>query len=137
MSTTPRSPRHARSSAVASACRCVGFRLGSESSCSPADSSGCSTRRAARAVTPFENRPRGRDPRGSRIDRRRSTGRPRRTPGSFSAPPERSEEHAFELQSRGHLVCRLLLEKKKNPIKLISFQKKKKKKTKNIDNSTK
>src|SRR5690625_6124949 len=25
----------------------------------------------------------------------------------------RSEEHASELQSRGHLVCRLLLEKKK------------------------
>src|SRR5690625_6982040 len=33
-------------------------------------------------------------------------------------PPERaadrSEEHTSELQSRGHLVCRLLLEKKKN-----------------------
>src|SRR5690625_6534808 len=27
---------------------------------------------------------------------------------------ERSEEHTSELQSRGHLVCRLLLEKKKN-----------------------
>src|SRR5690625_5736899 len=26
----------------------------------------------------------------------------------------RSEEHTSELQSRGHLVCRLLLEKKKN-----------------------
>src|SRR5690625_6956285 len=26
---------------------------------------------------------------------------------------ERSEEHTAELQSRGHLVCRLLLEKKK------------------------
>src|SRR5690625_6246408 len=25
----------------------------------------------------------------------------------------RSEEHTYELQSRGHLVCRLLLEKKK------------------------
>src|SRR5690625_6034783 len=30
--------------------------------------------------------------------------------GSFP----RSEEHTSELQSRGHLVCRLLLEKKKN-----------------------
>src|SRR5690625_6558520 len=30
----------------------------------------------------------------------------------------RSEEHTSELQSRGHLVCRLLLEKKK-----ISFRK--------------
>src|SRR5690625_5893172 len=27
----------------------------------------------------------------------------------------RSEEHTSELQSRGHLVCRLLLEKKKSP----------------------
>src|SRR5690625_7101065 len=29
----------------------------------------------------------------------------------------RSEEHTSELQSRGHLVCRLLLEKKKKLIK--------------------
>src|SRR3989442_10669986 len=28
--------------------------------------------------------------------------------------PERSEEHTSELQSRPHLVCRLLLEKKKD-----------------------
>src|SRR6266702_2784000 len=28
----------------------------------------------------------------------------------------RSEEHTSELQSRGHLVCRLLLEKKKQPL---------------------
>src|SRR5690625_2851897 len=31
--------------------------------------------------------------------------------GGFTS---RSEEHTSELQSRGHLVCRLLLEKKKN-----------------------
>src|SRR5437870_1285317 len=31
-------------------------------------------------------------------------------PGSYTM---RSEEHTSELQSRGHLVCRLLLEKKK------------------------
>src|SRR5690554_7571682 len=30
-----------------------------------------------------------------------------------SAPVSRSEEHTSELQSRPHLVCRLLLEKKK------------------------
>src|SRR5690554_7576529 len=30
---------------------------------------------------------------------------------------KRSEEHTSELQSRPHLVCRLLLEKKKNKIK--------------------
>src|SRR5690625_6809154 len=29
-------------------------------------------------------------------------------------PTFRSEEHTSELQSRGHLVCRLLLEKKNN-----------------------
>src|SRR5690625_6907951 len=29
-----------------------------------------------------------------------------------SAPGARSEEHTSELQSRGHLVCRLLLDKK-------------------------
>src|SRR3989442_8045429 len=29
--------------------------------------------------------------------------------------PPRSEEHTSELQSRPHLVCRLLLEKKKRP----------------------
>src|SRR5690625_7045469 len=30
---------------------------------------------------------------------------------------DRSEEHTSELQSRGHLVCRLLLEKKKKKYK--------------------
>src|SRR5437870_8119623 len=35
----------------------------------------------------------------------------------------RSEEHTSELQSRGHLVCRLLLEKKKSkPLKNITVQ---------------
>src|SRR5439155_17583264 len=33
----------------------------------------------------------------------------------------RSEEHTSELQSRGHLVCRLLLEKKKIHINHISI----------------
>src|SRR5258705_10089304 len=33
---------------------------------------------------------------------------------SRSMPDERSEEHTSELQSLRHLVCRLLLEKKKN-----------------------
>src|SRR5439155_9835062 len=31
----------------------------------------------------------------------------------FAGKKARSEEHTSELQSRGHLVCRLLLEKKK------------------------
>src|SRR3712207_7703574 len=34
---------------------------------------------------------------------------------------ERSEEHTSELQSRQYLVCRLLLEKKKNKIKTTNF----------------
>src|SRR5690625_5651721 len=33
---------------------------------------------------------------------------------ALQAAIERSEEHTSELQSRGHLVCRLLLEKKKS-----------------------
>src|SRR2546422_3460916 len=35
-------------------------------------------------------------------------------PLQFRAMRRRSEEHTSELQSRLHLVCRLLLEKKKN-----------------------
>src|SRR5437870_9552074 len=34
---------------------------------------------------------------------------------------ERSEEHTSELQSRGHLVCRLLLEKKKQKQKILKY----------------
>src|SRR2546422_2226777 len=34
--------------------------------------------------------------------------------GAAAVVPARSEEHTSELQSRLHLVCRLLLEKKKN-----------------------
>src|SRR5947209_11821841 len=46
----------------------------------------------------------------------RSPGRRDRTPDLGSRIPqrERSEEHTSELQSRQYLVCRLLLEKKKN-----------------------
>src|SRR5437870_6449985 len=39
------------------------------------------------------------------------------SPAAFSSLArelKRSEEHTSELQSRGHLVCRLLLEKKKH-----------------------
>src|SRR3712207_8284512 len=48
-----------------------------------------------------------RDPghRDDERERREDESRPR---------PERSEEHTSELQSRQYLVCRLLLEKKKN-----------------------
>src|SRR2546430_8877834 len=36
--------------------------------------------------------------------------------GAFGATTTRSEEHTSELQSQSNLVCRLLLEKKKNTI---------------------
>src|SRR3989442_6063211 len=45
----------------------------------------------------------------SGVPSRRDCPLPRR-----SGPERRSEEHTSELQSRPHLVCRLLLEKKKN-----------------------
>src|SRR3712207_7640419 len=40
--------------------------------------------------------------------------RKRRVDAACTGPGERSEEHTSELQSRQYLVCRLLLEKKKN-----------------------
>src|SRR5476651_2804386 len=49
-----------------------------------------------------------------RAGRRVGGSRPRR-------PCARSEEHTSELQSRQYLVCRLLLEKKKTPIKNITY----------------
>src|SRR5690625_5749905 len=39
-------------------------------------------------------------------------------------PLMRSEEHTSELQSRGHLVCRLLLEKKKYNINMKRYDSK-------------
>src|SRR5690625_7046075 len=44
-----------------------------------------------------------------------------RTPGWIS---HRSEEHTSELQSRGHLVCRLLLEKKKTKTQHTELERK-------------
>src|SRR5260221_6161987 len=46
-------------------------------------------------------------------------------PSSRAARPQRSEEHTSELQSHSDLVCRLLLEKKKNnmPLTLLVTQK--------------
>src|SRR2546422_9016767 len=41
-------------------------------------------------------------------------------PGNQRSTIERSEEHTSELQSRLHLVCRLLLEKKKKKKKLTT-----------------
>src|SRR2546422_5478521 len=57
-------------------------------------------------------------PRSARHDRGRVTRRDLTADGRLRAA--RSEEHTSELQSRLHLVCRLLLEKKKK--KKISTQ---------------
>src|SRR5207253_9354738 len=63
---------------------------------------------------------------GTPCDRRQARGRAARDaarrrrddgperPSAGASLRRRSEEHTSELQSRGHLVCRLLLEKKKN-----------------------
>src|SRR5690625_6899718 len=52
---------------------------------------------------------------GNRRRRRHRAGGADEIFAKHSARPQRnrSEEHTSELQSRGHLVCRLLLEKKK------------------------
>src|SRR5258708_24434749 len=60
-------------------------------------------------------RPRGRRDQeavgfGGAVSRARASGRRHRS----QQLPDRSEEHTSELQSPDHLVCRLLLEKKKN-----------------------
>src|SRR2546422_6421303 len=57
---------------------------------------------------------RPREPEGARLPGRRVRGRePPDGPGAEPRRLPRSEEHTSELQSRLHLVCRLLLEKKK------------------------
>src|SRR6266436_8764537 len=48
----------------------------------------------------------------------------------------RSEEHTSELQSRLHLVCRLLLEKKKKKTYQYNNHKKKKKRNKSTKHTT-
>src|SRR5690625_5291751 len=51
-----------------------------------------------------------------------SQDQPQNATGTVEDENDRSEEHTSELQSRGHLVCRLLLEKKKK--KRINTQQK-------------
>src|SRR5205814_10353464 len=56
----------------------------------------------------------------SRLQRRqRPDARVRRALGGAADPVRRSEEHTSELQSLRHLVCRLLLEKKKKTRRAI------------------
>src|SRR5437870_8797820 len=58
---------------------------------------------------PISWRARGRDA----LDHQAHRHRPGAEQGHLARGGARSEEHTSELQSRGHLVCRLLLEKKK------------------------
>src|SRR2546422_3771654 len=76
-------------------------RLGGGSGCGGRIGKGISRARAAATPTAAE----------ARNSRRDSSSDTERTPGEM-----RSEEHTSELQSRLHLVCRLLLEKKKKNI---------------------
>src|SRR5690606_40764580 len=56
----------------------------------------------------------GRSHRSANLPPSRPPGLPRPHNNNFSPIPKRSEEHTSELQSRENLVCRLLLEKKKD-----------------------
>src|SRR5687768_18199769 len=74
------------------------------------------SRRTARGArgAPGKGRSGGVHERSAEAERRGTRGRSRGRPGG--APAARSEEHTSELQSRLHLVCRLLLEKKNRDI---------------------
>src|SRR5258708_15247245 len=63
--------------------------------------------------------PRGRSAGGCSNRHLRREGRARQSAGCNATFTTRSEEHTSELQSPDHLVCRLLLEKKKK--KLASY----------------
>src|SRR2546422_8086701 len=60
---------------------------------------------------------RGRAGRSTRSGRGRPCAPPALRGWAPDTPRGRSEEHTSELQSRLHLVCRLLLEKKKKKVK--------------------
>src|SRR5690625_6888213 len=64
---------------------------------------------------PCTPRPGSRPPRWCARPRTPPGQRPQQVESRYGDPAllDRSEEHTSELQSRGHLVCRLLLEKKK------------------------
>src|SRR5207253_11170586 len=59
-----------------------------------------------------------------RLRRAGQEGAPRRAGRPLALHDLRSEEHTSELQSRGHLVCRLLLEKKKKKKKRAQMRRK-------------
>src|SRR5436853_6694675 len=71
-----------------------------------------------------------------RSPRPRTRGRSGRRRPAGRARPRRSEEHTSELQSLRHLVCRLLLEKKKNRATADHQSKKRSVKQHNIEYKT-
>src|SRR2546422_6027724 len=75
------------------------------------------SRRSSDLCFPSATWRKGSSTRWSRRYRERRAGPGARIPGTATAARrrrgDRSEEHTSELQSRLHLVCRLLLEKKK------------------------
>src|SRR5207253_11490558 len=81
----------------------------------PISTDGC-PEGAGRAVGPARGRPAPprRAAQGGRADAGGGAQGPLRGQGPLGVGAARSEEHTSELQSRGHLVCRLLLEKKKS-----------------------
>src|SRR6267143_2316047 len=97
----------------------------------PADVQGC---RGSRDVLQAAGQPARRSHALALSDRQPPGLRPASDPASLRGR-QRSEEHTSELQSQFHLVCRLLLEKKKNKyISSIQINKKphsKKKKKQN------
>src|SRR5947208_12467300 len=73
-------------------------------------------------TTLFRSRQRGiRDCRSSIANRERLFGRSSLWIRHNFTTTSRSEEHTSELQSPDHLVCRLLLEKKKNIVQLCAI----------------
>src|SRR5690606_40697486 len=71
----------------------------------------CASRSAPRLRTSGRRR--------RRVHRRPDPPATTRATRALRAPAGRSEEHTSELQSRENLVCRLLLEKKKNTTKNV------------------
>src|SRR5215208_3638822 len=77
-------------------------------------SSGSGSTRLISSTSSWPTSPIHSSPSAASKENRHGLRRPVRTTSHAGSGLRRSEEHTSELQSRGHLVCRLLLEKKKN-----------------------
>src|SRR2546422_5964655 len=90
----------------------------------PSRSSGARSRKCGRAAPRWNRKARAGNDRRTRIGTRMSDKGMFGNLGNLmkQAQAMRSEEHTSELQSRLHLVCRLLLEKKKREYRLKQVQ---------------